>query len=471
MMYGSGFYDWYYIAGVNRYKRGVFLDLDKGPIKREPQLWTYSAMRVLPTYLHSVFTNGIFFKLIKDGTDHHPGQDARDQQFGYDFFEFQIFKEKLRINTEKPVVHFHHYLFTHQPINFDESCNYHLSSTIPQNIPSAKKEIACTLSSFVGLIKKLKRIGAYDNSMIIFMSDHGYGPKINLDPKLPDDMQILGNSFVNKNGLGSASRYHPTLMFKDFKSRGKLAVSRYPASLLDIAPTVCNRVHDESACEIRNFQGKDLSTLNDMDRERSFLMYTGGHENIIGGGYFTDNSLFKKINFKGEVTKSVPKAMMPQLEKITCGEQLSFSKNNGPEKFLSHGLPKAGPHGSWTSGDRTLIQFLYQTNDCKEVTLNLEARGFVHSKNKNVTSSMYLNGEFIGELEFNYKERQKIATKKYSFKIPNGIIKLDGLNNIELKIKGAKSPYRLGMGKDTRPLGLFLMNLTFKEQTPEPRTN
>jgi len=476
LVYGDGFNDCFYVDGVNCYKRGVFLDLDKDKrtVKREPQLWTYSAMRVLPTYLHSVFTNLIVSnipELIKDETDAHPGQDARDHQFGYDFFEFQIFKKKLKTNTDKPVLHLHHYLFTHQPINLDESCNYHLSSTIPQNIPSAKKEIACTLNSFVGLIKKLKLLGAYDNSLIIFMSDHGYGPKINQDPELSDDMQVLGNSFINKNGLGSASRYHPALMFKDFKSRGELTVSRYPASLLDIAPTLCNRVYDESACETRNFQGKDLSTLTDMDRERSFLMYIGGDENIIGGGYFTNNSLFKKINFKGEVTKSVPKAMMPQLAKIICGEQLSFSDKNGPEKFLSYGLPTRGPHGSWTSGDRTIIQFLYQPKDCKEVTLNLEARGFVNPKNKNVTSSLYLNREFIGELKFNYKEQQKIGTKKYSFKIPNEIIKLDGFNSIELKIRGAKTPYSLGMGKDVRPLGLFLMNLTFKEQTPESQPN
>jgi len=458
-----------YVKGVKCFKRGGFFNLDQATdIQINSHLLRYAFMRVLPTYLFSVLDRWIVYiqssiygskVLIKDNYDNHLGNDKQDHQFGYDYYDFEAFKEKIKPGTNQSVVHVHHYLFTHLPLNFDEFCNYHSSSDIPQNAHSAKKETRCALKSFAGLMEQLKKYGIYDNSLIILMSDHGYGSGIKHKLSLVNGLPFFGHSITNPKGAGWASRYHPALMFKDFNSKGEMLVSNYPASLLDIAPTICRRVYDNDFCAKKNYQGEDLATLNDMDRERSFLMYIGGKEKM--SEYISNHSLFKEVYFKGDVRRAIPYAMRP-LSKISCGDTIDFTKIKDREGIWAYGLSGVSPSGSWTDGNTSMIQFLYDPKGCKEVSFNLEAHAFINAKNKKIEWSVFLNGNFIGELIFEYK-KQNTENKFFSFNVPKGAIESDNLNLVEFKIKGAKSPSSLGLSKDKRVLGLGLISLSLNK--------
>jgi len=149
-------------------------------------------------------------------------------------------------------------------------------------------------------------------------------------------------------------------------------------------------------------------------------------------------------------------------QRISCGDTINFSKKIGRSQFWASGLSSAEPWGNWTIGSVASIEFFYQFIDCESVSLNVEVRAFVNSKNPTITSSLLLNGKFLGELNFDHK-KQGIKAKTFSFDIPNGSMRRDNLNLIEFKIKGAKSPSSLGLSEDKRVLGLGLVSLSLNK--------
>ena len=81
--------------------------------------------------------------------------------------------------------------------------------------------------------------------------DHGYDGPINTRryQNLADsssfdaaDLLFYGSAFSGADNFKAAGTYNATLLFKDFGSRGALQVSDAPASLLDIAATVCDAI-------------------------------------------------------------------------------------------------------------------------------------------------------------------------------------------------------------------------------------
>jgi len=180
--------------------------------------------------------------------------------------------------------------------------------------------------------------------------------------------------------------------------------------------------------------------------------------------YFSDHSLFKEVHFKGDVMRSLPNAMRP-LSKIKCGDTIEFSKEKDGEReregIWTYELSGVESQGTWTNGNHPMIQFWYEPNGCKDVSLNLEAYAFINAKNKKIESSVFLNGSLIGELTFEYKN-QNTENSLFSFNVPKGAIESDNLNLIEFKIKGAKSPSSLGLSEDKRILGLKLIHLSIK---------
>jgi len=66
-----------------------------------------------------------------------------------------------------------HFTFTHFPINYDRNCSYINSTFIEQNEKSVDELTECAILSLKKVVTKLKNSGLYDNSYIVFKSDHG----------------------------------------------------------------------------------------------------------------------------------------------------------------------------------------------------------------------------------------------------------------------------------------------------------
>ena len=86
------------------------------------------------------------------------------------------------------------------------------------------------LSHFVTLLETLKRLGIYDQTMIVLSSDHGdhwQGHQF--------DIEAFESRGITKRMLTRASA---ALAIKPFGARGPLAVSQAPVSLRDIPATI-----------------------------------------------------------------------------------------------------------------------------------------------------------------------------------------------------------------------------------------
>ena len=182
-----------------------------------------------------------------------------------DMIHFDHFVQHLSASSTKPTAHFHHYLFTHDPMTFDANCNYRISNTIEQSKSSALQETECSIKKFIAFLRKLKEIDAFHNSLIIFASDHGYECEYNI-PDSPPTRKISQRWCL--------SRYMPFLMIKPFAS--KTPSFRYnngQASLLDIPKIICEEsISEDHLC--KKYEGINLldNGSTNISRQRSILV-------------------------------------------------------------------------------------------------------------------------------------------------------------------------------------------------------
>ena len=139
--------------------------------------------------------------------------------------QFRSFVESIRATETGPTARLHHYLFTHEPVRFSETCEY-VYGTGYRYVTAIPAETECAVSEIKALVAKLKSEGIYDNTMIIFASDHG--------PECPLNFTFDPGSH-RVSSRWCLSRYQPFLMVKPFEATKSLQFNTAQVSLLDIA--------------------------------------------------------------------------------------------------------------------------------------------------------------------------------------------------------------------------------------------
>jgi hypothetical protein len=182
-----------------------------------------------------------------------------------DIIHYDSFVAGLDVADIGPTFRMHHYVFTHDPITFDEFCEYRISTTVPQK-ESVLQETSCAIKKIGELISKLKEMGVYDNSLIIFTSDHGY------ESAYSSAFEI-GHHPVSQRW--SLSRYMPVLFVKGFDSKNGYVEDARNVSLLDIAKTLCMASFNSGLCG--TYEGADLLSNSHVDspNERPILVSKG----------------------------------------------------------------------------------------------------------------------------------------------------------------------------------------------------
>jgi len=87
--------------------------------------------------------------------------------------DFNIILQSFEKSNIPVKVFMGHFTFTHFPINYDRNCSYINSTFIEQNEKSVDELTECAILSLKKVVTKLKNSGLYDNSYIVFKSDHG----------------------------------------------------------------------------------------------------------------------------------------------------------------------------------------------------------------------------------------------------------------------------------------------------------
>ena len=198
----------------------------------------------------------------------HVGPDW-DKLLVADIHKFDSYTRDLSISDKPLSYRYLHFTFTHYPVDFDEQCAYRSDDRrwfyANQNEPGLKNETRCALSKMGKFLQALRNLEIYDQSLVVFKSDHGHPTKYFADE--PYNLEI------NKHKLWGYSRYRPLLMIKPVRAVQDELVRRTDLVLLnDLAKTIClHGAGDESKFDCENFGGIDL--LESDNEDSGYFMY------------------------------------------------------------------------------------------------------------------------------------------------------------------------------------------------------
>lgn len=161
------------------------------------------------------------------------------------------------LNTESKdtlSLKYFHFKHTHFPIRFDKNGIVHSEDSewmaSNQNEKGVYAQTHFALHQFVQLLRKLHSINAYNQTMIIFKSDHGQ--PTSYFPDYPLNMRINGHK------SWGYSRYEPLLMIKDIDGNGDSikSVEEF-VTLNDISATIEECIYPNS-CSSTSIKGVNL---------------------------------------------------------------------------------------------------------------------------------------------------------------------------------------------------------------------
>lgn len=87
-----------------------------------------------------------------------------------DVYFYTKFVDRLNSNSKYPTFKIFHSKSPHHPYNLDMNCNQRKAK---HNITGIKEQFICHLKVFSKVIKKLQELKIYENTLIIWVSDHG----------------------------------------------------------------------------------------------------------------------------------------------------------------------------------------------------------------------------------------------------------------------------------------------------------
>ncbi|MFA7685465.1 MAG: sulfatase-like hydrolase/transferase [Candidatus Gracilibacteria bacterium] len=182
------------------------------------------------------------------------------------FFEFMDgIKKKAEVansadqNYDKGSFKYYHLIGIHPPLTIDENFQIKELEMTRENL---KKQGIAMLKSMELLLEKLKKLGVYDNSMVIIIADHGLGTDINLNlyKRLKDS---------NKVPMKEKGTALPLVLVKPFKATGEMKMSDSPVSLMDVPITVFKALGITG-----DFVGRSMLDVSENEnRTRRFLYY------------------------------------------------------------------------------------------------------------------------------------------------------------------------------------------------------
>jgi hypothetical protein len=321
--------------------------------------------------------------------------------------------------------HFLHFWPPHPPFTTTESGRYAgrvLENTRENYINEARPVVQL----LVEFIDKLKSLGIYDNTMIIFQSDHGGGFEPAHMPR----------------------RLSGLLAIKPVNGRGPMSVSNAPTSIADIAQTIMA----EAGLQDAGFPGESILEMGDEARVRQFV-YMGKMESRIAHRVVVDGSIYSAESFSQAEIVSI--SIEPN--DYRYNERINMGMTGKGGRYLGSGWAAQSDRHCWTNGIQAELILNVEPPEA-DLRLMLEFTPHVHPE---TLPEQRVNIMVNGQLAIAWVGRER-ARQRLEATIPREWIDSDEVT-ISFSLPDAKSPFELGTGGDRRKLGIALIN--FKLQT------
>ncbi len=225
-----------------------------------------------------------------------------------DLLEYDLIFDEIVIDKNlKNTVRMYHFIFSHWPVQVNRNCEEVNSLT---NIISYEQEaevIKCLAKKINKVIKILIDKNIYDNSMIVFKSDHGKPNYVQLiystsffdliKEKKYDKFykDYPYNLTINKSFYWGYGRYKPFIMIKDAKTkRDQINFSEKHVFLHDLSSTYCNFLYEEEDC--KKYQRNNLALDDSLFKEFNYDIFLP-----LRGNSFADPKGYKKYSISNKV--------------------------------------------------------------------------------------------------------------------------------------------------------------------------
>jgi hypothetical protein len=150
---------------------------------------------------------------------------------------------------------------------------------------------------------------------------------------------------------------------------------------------------------------------------------------------------------------------LSDMASYTLGEKIVFSAGGNSGKFTNSGWSTPEDFGTWTDGNVATILMKLKEPSFNPLKLTIEAGAFLSNNKKDqLTVDVFINNIKIDTLNYVIKDGGNIKIQE--MKIPkDSLEKTNGIIEIKLIMNPIISPYALGLGLDTRKLGLSVKSL------------
>jgi len=157
----------------------------------------------------------------------------------------------------------------HEAVGFRDLMNEHAALTADDvehepNFDAFRAYSVAGIKLMGAYLNRLKEIGAYDNSTIIIISDHGMGTRNTRQFDLDSKSYIE----IEKYGI-QRSAAKSIFLVKHPGDKGLLNISDKPVSGIDVAPTLAAA----SNITIEGFEGKDVRAVKHTDHRKRIFNY------------------------------------------------------------------------------------------------------------------------------------------------------------------------------------------------------
>ena len=409
----------------------------------------YGLFRALPTFLKPViFNNGNWFFTFSVRTKYPPSFHGADVQF------LELFEKKASVADRKMgTFKFFHFFIPHAPWRVNENLQFDPDLKGDEGYIRQTRG-AVNLASRV--LKTLKRLGIYDQSEIIIMSDHGTGSLGVLNHNnIYDNAVRLVPSWVQSSSLA-------LLLYKPVNSKGKLAISDIPVELTDI-PCLLGLACNDTLC--RDF----YTARSGGKRERTFYYYEWLKEYwntdnmppiteyiVSGPSYDPESYTTGEFIYTGKGVQRIP---LHDTATYRLGNNIDFSAagNGAAEPYIREGWNPPESFQRWSEGPISGLSFQLEQTPHKALALKILALGYLgHNKIKCQEVTIIANQVPIGRWLMNEGRWYEAVISKDL--VPGRTL------NLVFKYSNPMSPRKAENTQDDRQLAMGVAQLVIEEK-------
>jgi hypothetical protein len=156
---------------------------------------------------------------------------------------------------------------------------------------------------------------------------------------------------------------------------------------------------------------------------------------------------------------------------VRAGETVEFAAGSGAERLLGEGWSTPEPTGVWTTGERAGLVLRLSDVPPGDAEIVLAGDAFVTPEHPELDVEVWAQDERLAGRAFRYGRRfsrQRTAHRPLRVVVPRSVRDETGRTVLELRLRDPARPVDLGLGDDSRSLGLHLRSLTVQGASAHP---